>query len=84
MLLISMGTSYWPQTAEGRVLCFLLAVYGFAIFGYVTAALASFFIGRDAEAEETELVSAKPLQELRGEVALLREEIGRLRKGGSI
>ena len=84
MLLISMGTSYWPQTAEGRVLCFLLAVYGFAIFGYVTAALASFFIGRDAEAEETELVSAKPLQELRSEVALLREEIGQLRKGGSI
>ena len=78
MLLISMGTSYWPQTAEGRVLCFLLAVYGFAMFGYVTAALASFFIGRDAESEEAEIAGAKPMEELRQEVALLREEIRRL------
>ena len=84
MLLISMGTSYWPQTAEGRVLCFLMAVYGFAMFGYVTAALASFFIGRDAENAETELGGAKPLQELRSEVALLRNEIRRLRGEGPI
>lgn len=48
MLLISMGTDYWPQTPEGRLLCLVLAVYGFAVFGYFTAALASFFIGQDA------------------------------------
>lgn len=48
MLLTTMGSAYWPVTAEGRVLCLLLAVYAFAIFGYITAALASFFVGRDA------------------------------------
>ena len=49
MLLTSIGSEYWPQTAEGRVLCFLLSLYGFAVFGYVTAVLASFFVGRDAD-----------------------------------
>ncbi|MGK7870794.1 ion transporter [Falsiroseomonas sp. E2-1-a20] len=49
MLLTTMGSTYWPVTAEGRVLCLLLAVYAFAVFGYITAAFASFFVGRDAE-----------------------------------
>jgi voltage-gated potassium channel len=47
MLLTTMGSQYWPQTPEGRVLCLLLALYAFAIFGYVTAAIAAFFVGRD-------------------------------------
>ena len=80
MLLTTMGTEYWPQTAEGRLLCFMLSLYGFAVFGYVTAALASYFIGRDAEDQNAELVSAKPIKELRGEIAALHEELRALRK----
>lgn len=49
MLMTTMGSAYWPVTAEGRVLCLLLAVYAFTVFGYITAAFASFFVGRDAE-----------------------------------
>lgn len=49
MLLSTMGSAYWPVTPEGRVLCLLLAVYAFAVFGYITAAFASFFVGRDAQ-----------------------------------
>ena len=48
MILVTMGTEYWPVTAEGRILCLLLAVYGFAIFGYITAMLATFFLGQEA------------------------------------
>lgn len=51
MLLTTMGSEYWPRTPEGRFVCLLLSVYAFAVFGYITAALASFFIGSDAEAE---------------------------------
>ncbi|CAN5767033.1 potassium channel family protein [soil metagenome] len=80
MLLTTMGTDYWPQTAEGRVLCFLLSLYGFGVFGYVTAALASYFIGRDADNENAELVSAKSIKELRGEIEALHEELRALRK----
>lgn len=49
MLLTSMGSEYWPKTGSGRALCLLLSMYGFAVFGYITAALASYFVGRDAE-----------------------------------
>lgn len=78
MLLTSIGSEYWPQTAEGRVLCFLLSLYGFAIFGYVTAALASFFIGRDADTAG-ELVGASAMKELSDEIKALREEVVALR-----
>lgn len=48
MIITTMGTDYWPKTPEGRALCLLLALYAFGVFGYVTASLASFFIGQDA------------------------------------
>jgi voltage-gated potassium channel len=47
MLLTTMGSDYWPRTAEGRLLCVLLAIYAFAVFGYVTAAIAAYFVGKD-------------------------------------
>jgi voltage-gated potassium channel len=47
MILVGMGTDYWPRTPEGRLLCLLLAIYGFAMFGYITAMLASFFLGQE-------------------------------------
>ena len=49
MQLTTRGSEFWPRTAEGRVLCLPLAVYAFAVFGYITAAFASFFVGRDSE-----------------------------------
>jgi voltage-gated potassium channel len=75
MLITTIGSQYWPQTAEGRILCFLLSVYGFAVFGYVTATLATFFIGRD-EGDETVTVG-RDVQALRREIAALRDELRR-------
>lgn len=54
MLLTSMGSEYWPKTGSGRALCLLLSIYGVAVFGYITAALASYFVGRDVEKKESE------------------------------
>ena len=75
MIMTTMGSQYWPQTAEGRVLCVFLALYAFGVFGYVTATLATFFVGRDAENDQAELAGAKQLAALREEVSALREEI---------
>jgi len=77
MVLTTMGSQYWPQTIEGRVLCVFLALYAFAVLGYVTATLATFFVGRDAENTEAELAGAKQLAALREEVIALRDEIRR-------
>lgn len=82
MLMTSMGSDYWPRTAEGRVLCFLLSLYGFAVFGYVTATLATFFIGRDAEDQAAEVAGAQSVTELRAEIAALREDVRVLLSAG--
>jgi len=44
MIMTTMGSELWPRTPEGRL---LLALYAFTVFGYVTAMLASFFLGQD-------------------------------------
>ncbi len=75
MVMTTMGSQYWPQTFEGRVLCVFLALYAFAVFGYVTATLATFFVGRDAENTEAELAGAKELAALREELIALRNDI---------
>ncbi len=47
MRVITAGNEFNPATPEGRTLAFLIAVFGYAIFGYMTATIASFFIGRE-------------------------------------
>lgn len=55
MLMTSLGSEYWPRTGGGRALTLVLALYSFAVFGYITATLASFFVGRnDDEKRERE------------------------------
>lgn len=80
MLMTTMGSDYFPKTPEGRILCFLLALYAFAVFGYVTATLATFFIGQDADNDEAEIVGAKSIDALRNEIIALRTEIQNLRQ----
>jgi voltage-gated potassium channel len=78
MVMTTLGSGYSPQTVEGRLLTLLLALYAFAIFGYVTAALASYLVGRDAEHPDAEVAGTRELQALREEVSALREELKRL------
>ncbi|HEY9665136.1 MAG TPA: ion transporter, partial [Allocoleopsis sp.] len=75
MVMTTMGSDYFPQTPEGRVLCFLLALYAFAVFGYVTASLATFFVGRDAENPDAEVAGAQAIAALQAEIVALRGEI---------
>ena len=75
MVVITMGSDYFPNTPEGRTLCFFLALYGFAVFGYVTATLATFFVGRDAENPNAEVAGAQAIAELQAEITALRTEI---------
>lgn len=76
MLMTTMGSSYWPETGAGRILCLLLSLYAFAVFGYVTAVLASFFVGRDAQDENAEVAGERSVALLRQEIAALRRELG--------
>jgi voltage-gated potassium channel len=75
MTLTTMGTDYFPKSPEGRLLCLLLATYGFAVFGYVTATVASFFVARDADTDEGDIAGARQLEGLCHEVAELRRAL---------
>lgn len=73
MLLTTIGSQYWPQTNEGRILAVLMSIYGLAVFGYITAVLASFFVGRDAEEPDAPVAGADDIKQLREEIAALRK-----------
>ncbi|WP_177217681.1 potassium channel family protein [Ectothiorhodospira mobilis] len=75
MIMTTMGSEYWPQTIEWRVLCVFLSLYAFGVFGYVIAALATFFVGRDADNSDAEVAGTKQLDAVRDEVSALRDEI---------
>jgi voltage-gated potassium channel len=75
MTLTTMGADYFPRSAEGRLLGLLLAVYGFAVFGYVTASIASLFVARDAETAEGEIAGAQQVEALREEVRALTRRV---------
>ena len=73
MLVTSIGSEFWPRTTEGRLLTFLVSLYGLAVLGYITATLASFFVGRDAQGQSGPLAGSR-------EVARLTREIRQLRR----
>jgi voltage-gated potassium channel len=77
MILTTMGSADWPRTLEGRILCVVLSLYAFAVFGYVTATLASYFVGDEAKRD-----ASRDVHELRQEIAALRAELARHRQGG--
>jgi voltage-gated potassium channel len=79
MIMTTMGSEYWPKTAEGRTLCVLLSLYAFAVFGYVTAALASYFVDRDAARPDAAVAGAGGIDALRLEITALRAEVRELR-----
>lgn len=76
MIVATMGSDFWPQSAEGRLLCLLLAIYGYSIFGYITASFASYFVEQEARSKDSDVVSAAQLELLRSEIAALRAELG--------
>lgn len=84
MQLTTLGAGYEPMTLEGRILAWLLALFSFSVFGYLTATLASLFIQQDRVTGEAvgsrEDTQEEPEPPLRDEVAALRGEVRMLRE----
>lgn len=74
MVMSTLGSDYWPRTGAGRLLCVFLSFYSLAMLGYITAALSTYFIGRDADDERGDIAGARALTLLRQEIAALRAE----------
>ena len=72
MLISSIGSAYWPETTEGRLLTALLALYGLGVIGYIAAAFASFFVGRDAEDRHGPVAGRAELERIRQDLREVR------------
>ncbi len=79
MIITTLGSEFWPQTLEGRILCIFLSLFAFAVFGYITATIATFFIGKDAEAGTTPQANIKA-ESLLKEIAELKAMVKDLKK----
>lgn len=76
MLITTMGTEHWPVSPEGKFLCLILAIYGFTVFGYVTATFATFFIDEDAaNPHGPSKINTERFEELKKELQELKELI---------
>ena len=75
MIMTTMGSAYWPQTDEARVLAFLISLVAIGVFGYVTATLASFLVGRDAASPDGSTASAVDVRALQRDIAAMRREV---------
>jgi len=73
MMITTMGSDFWPQTAEGRILSLGLAIYAFAIFGYITATVASFFIEKDKKSKGEYQKILDVLEEIKIEIKSLKK-----------
>lgn len=65
----TINSPHEPVTLEGRILAFLLRIFGLAVIGYLTATIAVFLIGRHPRSEDSEL---------REELRAVREQLTRL------
>jgi voltage-gated potassium channel len=75
MIMTTMGSAHWPLTAEGRILAVLISLVAIGVFGYFTAMLASFLVGRDAATEPDGVATGAELRALRREIAELHDEL---------
>ncbi|HEX2748374.1 MAG TPA: potassium channel family protein, partial [Verrucomicrobiales bacterium] len=62
----------FPVTMEGKLVAIVLMIAGVSLFGVLTGLLAKLFLEPAARKEDTDV------RELRDEVRLLRDQIGRL------
>lgn len=78
MVVTTLGSDYWPQTMEGRVLTLLLSIYAVGVFGYLAATLASYFVQQDT-GQSREQKREAALASLHDDIRYLRTEIRALR-----
>lgn len=77
MFMSTVGADTWPKTMEGKFLCLFLSVYGFTVFGYVTATFASSFFEEDNTPKDK-----AQFEELKKEIQELKDLIKGSNKNG--
>ena len=75
-LVTTMNNEKYVVSPEGRVLAIMLRIYALSVFGYVTASIATYFIGTAERSDAQQGENAT----LRAEISALREELAAMRR----
>jgi voltage-gated potassium channel len=75
MQITNIGSGFPIKTTGGRILCLAISIYAIAVFGYLTALIATFFIDRVAKDQNIEIARQKSLQDIQEEIVRLRHLI---------
>jgi voltage-gated potassium channel len=78
MLITTIGSQYWPNTSEGRILALLISAYSLGVLGYITAALSSFLLDSKAASKREETAQKQAIDALRDDVARLAIQVQHL------
>jgi voltage-gated potassium channel len=82
-MVTTINNEKFAVTPEGRVIAILLRVFAVSVFGFITASIASYLIGRQAEERPAGDGSGSALEQqlatLREEQAVVRQEMAALR-----
>jgi voltage-gated potassium channel len=75
MQVTTVGSAYAPKTRGGELLCLGISVFAAAMFGYLTAMIATLIIGREVKEVKKEIPTSSSVAQLTAEVALLRASV---------
>jgi voltage-gated potassium channel len=75
MQMTNIGSGYSIVTTGGRIICLVISVYAAAMFGYLTALMATLLIDLDAKDPKPEMARQQLMQEVRDELVQLRHLI---------
>jgi voltage-gated potassium channel len=75
MQITNIGSGFFPMTSGGRLVCLAISIFAAAMFGYLTAVFATFFIGQEAKDPKSAIANQTSIHQLSSEIALLRKLI---------
>lgn len=75
MQMTNIGSAYAIKTTGGRIVCLAISVYAAAMFGYLTALFATFFIDRETKASMADITRQESLERIQEELIQLRNLI---------
>lgn len=78
MLVTTIGSEYWPQSVEGKLLTLILSIYSVAVFGYIAATIATYFIGQETQTTSSEAPTAH--EQILYQINEMRKELESLKK----